>query len=230
MRRIAAFVAVLLVSCLCFAATAQANGSSVTLYLSYHPHLSNWGPTEASGRATVNVGEGVVDLTVTGLPRLESEVYQVWLVTPDLGYWVSLGTFQPTGDETTVRMVAVESIPMVDYRYFVVSVEPTQDDSPAPSGQNAIAGVFPNPDVVLATASAPASTGDGERQDQAAGTGQASGTGSTAGPAPEYLPETGVPSAGGQWWRWAFLALPALGLSALLVGAHFSVATPGRRD
>ncbi|MGQ9552834.1 MAG: anti-sigma factor domain-containing protein [Anaerolineae bacterium] len=158
---------------------ASANGHSLTLYLSYVPNLSNWGPVDARGEAKVNVGEGTIELHANGLPALSEQVYEVWLVTAGLDTWISMGRFNAAADGSVAYAAAVDNVPVQDYRYLVISIEPTTDDPREPSGQNAIAAIFPNPDVAIVAK-------------PAEGTATVAGTDTTIPPPPAYLPETGA--------------------------------------
>lgn len=165
------------------ATSALANGHSKTLYLSYLADLSNFGPQEATGSATVNVGEGTVYLEASGLASLDGQVYEVWLVTADRKHWSSLGRFELAADGLALYEGEVEGVEVLEYRYLVLSVEPAEDADPGPSGQFSIGGVFPN-EQALPTQVVQAT----EASAQAAVAGE-----STPVPAPPaYLPETGA--------------------------------------
>ncbi len=208
--------AVLILALMCFLwrpSSVLANGHSKTLYLSGLPGITNLGPTDAMGTAKVNVGEGYIELEATGLPVLSGEIFQVWVATADLGTWASFGRFVGVEGVPTVYSATVDGLPLEDYRYLILSVEPEPDDSPAPSGRNLVAAVFPNPDAAPSSAAATAvasgvgaapTSSETEAQTSAAAEVQASPQpvlpGSTP-PPPSYLPETGAAnnSYGGAW-------------------------------
>ena len=86
-------IATLLVLALAVAVApaARANGGAVKMPLKYLASVSNWGPTSASGIGSVDVSDGEVIVTASGLPRLSAERYEGWLITgADL---VSVGRF-----------------------------------------------------------------------------------------------------------------------------------------
>ena len=180
---------------------ASANGNSLTLYLGYVPSVSNWGPAEARGEAVVNIGEGTIELKASGLPAFAEQVYEVWLVTASMGSWVSMGRFGAATDGSVAYAAAVDSVPVEDYRYLVITVEPTADDSREPSGQNSIAAVFPNSDIAVTDSSGVAVT--------------AASAGGMTPPPPAYLPETGA--ASGTTGQAAVPVLLALALTAGVV-------------
>ena len=199
--RLVVVCAALLVAALA-APLASANGAPVTIYLNYLPGQSNTGPQDASGVAVVSIGEGTVNLTAEGLPRLSGKQYEVWLMRADNEQMVSLGTFNAAEDGSVEFRNEVESIPDVGYRYLLLTIEPDPDSRRAASAERSIAGVFPNPAIQItdgATTATPA-------------------PGVTPGPgAPETLPTTGgaaLPSS--PLWAALPLALALVALFALL--------------
>lgn len=164
------------------APSALANGGSRTIYMSYLAGMSNWGPRDATATATVNVGEGTIHLVATGLPSLVDEVYQVWLVTADRETWATLGRFAAGATEQMVYEGEVAGVEVLDYRYLILTVEPTEDLDPAPSNLYSIGGIFPNAEAL------PAEWSMSVARSAAA----AEGTALAAAAPPEYLPETGV--------------------------------------
>ncbi|GAB4558585.1 MAG: hypothetical protein Kow0047_03800 [Anaerolineae bacterium] len=165
------------------ATVAQANGAPVTIFLDYLPDVSNWGPTDATGRAVVAVGEGEVELVTRGLPRLSGEHYQVWLERADTGDLIPIGGFNPDAQGKGELHVILDQLPYTTYRTIRITVEPTPDPDPAPSGKVSLVGRFPNPDVApegLVTPGAVQSAGEGEAP--------------AAAPRPQFLPVTGAPT------------------------------------
>jgi hypothetical protein len=189
--------------------SGSANGSSITLYLSYLPGLSSVGPEGATGQAKLNVGEGQVDLVAEGLAKLSREVYEVWLVTADRQTWVSLGRFQAGDDGRAHHFAQADGVPVLEYRFLALTVEAETEDESAPSGRVSIAASLPNPDVVpaekaTAIVAAVATAVPGGRL-----------------PAPPFRPETGARGAVGS-------LLPAL--AAVAAGGLAGALAMGRRS
>jgi len=180
--RLLTIVFALLIS-LSWVQIVSANGHTVTLYLGYLPEVSNWGPQDAAGKARVNVGEGLIELDLHGLPALDDQEYEVWLVTADELSWVSLGRFDADERNQVSYSAIVDWVPVEDYRYLVVTVEPRDDHSVDPSDSRAIAAVFPNADAVMSEQRGTGRPGVGA---DAAPTEEA-----VTGSPPLYLPETG---------------------------------------
>jgi hypothetical protein len=172
------------------AGPAFANGAPQTIYLSYLPGVSNWGPQNAKGTAVVAVGEGSVNLEVHGLPKLDNAHYQVWLESRIGRKLYSAGTFNVGDDGVGTLKVLLDNLPYQEYRMLFISVEPDPDPSPDPDTQRSIAGLFPNPAAVQ-----PGTTVTGT---QASGTGTGTGTGTgvasagNSAPPPSHLPTTGA--------------------------------------
>jgi len=125
--------------------TAAANGAPVKIYLNYLPELSNYGSTSAKGEAEVSIGEAWVQIKAEGLPQLDGVKYEAWLVTADNKQMISLGKFKSDADGKVDYNAEFEDIPVLEYRYFVISVEPEPDPDPATAdARRTIAGVFPN--------------------------------------------------------------------------------------
>lgn len=133
----AAFVTLAAVS----ASPAHANGVPVPVALSYID-LSNWGPTDATGKAELIFAEGIVRISADGLPRLTGEVYQGWLVNSEVGDAISLGRF----NADAVGHVSYEGTlpPLSDFGFdlLMITVEPEPDEAPQPSEQRSIGGYF----------------------------------------------------------------------------------------
>lgn len=145
-RMIGSTAAVLLIGLLT-AATTLANGKPVRLFLNYLPETSNWGPQTASGSAVVGVGDGFVQLTVQGLPRLEGERYTVWLVPQEGETWVRIGDFNMEAGQEGNFGWSPEDFPYQEYRLIVLTVEPDPDPDGQPGSRISLVGHFPNPDV-----------------------------------------------------------------------------------
>jgi hypothetical protein len=182
---------------------ASANGAPVTIFLNYLPELSNYGPTTASGEAQVSIGEAWVDITAQGMPQLEGVQYEAWLVTADNETMISLGTFNSDVDGNVAYHAEFDDIPLLEYRYLVISVEPVPDDTPTVAdSRRTIAGVFPNTRLEIVSGTATPTLGPGI----------------TATPgAPGGLPVTGnvdVPMAAALWLGLGAVVL-ALGVTLL---------------
>jgi hypothetical protein len=134
---------------------AHANGAPVKIFLNYLPEISNYGSTTASGVAMVSIGEAWVDLQIEGLPPLQGLIYEAWLVTGDNEQMISLGKFNSDEDGKVDYSAEFEDIPVLDYRFLVVSVETDPDPQPeSADNRRSVAGVFPNAhlEVVSGTA------------------------------------------------------------------------------
>lgn len=144
------------------AGVANANGAPVTIFLNYLPELSNYGPTTASGEAQVSIGEAWVDITAQGLPQLEGVQYEAWLVTADNNTMISLGTFNSDVDGNVAYHAEFDDIPLLEYRYLVISVEPVPDDNPTVADpRRTIAGVFPNTQLEIVSGTSTPTLGPG---------------------------------------------------------------------
>lgn len=132
---------------------ALAEGGEAFAALSFLPGVSNWGSTDAAGSAEVNVSEGTISVEARGLKALATDVYEVWLVTPGLAQWVSVGRFSATGGAVDYS-AAVDEIPDLDYGYVVITVEPASGDTGEPSGRNAIAGFLVSAEAAAAATQA----------------------------------------------------------------------------
>ena len=124
---------------------AAANGAPIKIFLNYLPEFSNFGPTEATGEALLSIGEAWVELTVDGLPKLEGQQYQAWLITAETEEMISLGTFNTDDDGQANYFQQFDDLPIVEYRYFVITVEADPDENPAQADERwSIGGLFPN--------------------------------------------------------------------------------------
>ena len=121
---------------------ARANGVPVRIPLIYLSGLSNWGPADAKGDAELSFAEGAVRLDVRGLPQLNGEQYQLWLVKSATNKAFSLGTFTVDASGATSYTGKIKSIDGYDYDLLQVTVEPLVDPDPAPSARRSIGGFF----------------------------------------------------------------------------------------
>jgi hypothetical protein len=128
---------------LCLApAAGHANGVPTVVELRYLEGLSNWGPTEASGRLELSFAEGYARLRAQGLPRLDRERYQGWLVNSETNHAISAGRFNADAAGEAVLDGTLPLITDFGFDLFVLTVEPEPDDAPQPSGRRSIGGRF----------------------------------------------------------------------------------------
>jgi hypothetical protein len=131
------------------AGTAIANGAPVKVFLDYLPQFSNYGPANATGTATVSIGEAWVDVEAVGMPRLKDEQYEAWITNAVTDERVSLGKFNADASGKVEYHAEFDELPEGDYRYFYISVEPAPDPSPKADKRVTIAGVFPDAQVLI---------------------------------------------------------------------------------
>ncbi|NJN92593.1 MAG: hypothetical protein HC875_00195 [Anaerolineales bacterium] len=138
-----------IVMMLIVAGPVAANGAPIKIFLNYLPEYSNYGSNDATGVALVSIGEAWVDLEVDGLPQLNGQSYEAWLVEAETSTMISLGKFNSDSTGQVKYHAEFEQIPELDYRYFVISVETDPDPGPEADARRTIAGVFPNAEVVV---------------------------------------------------------------------------------
>lgn len=140
-RRIA--LAAMLLGVVLFAApgTARANGVPVTVDLEYID-LSNWGPQDASGNAELIFAEGIVRIEADGLPQLEDELYQAWLVNSEAGDAISAGRFNASASGHVDFEGTLPPIADFGFDLLILTVEPEPDDAPQPTESRSIGGYF----------------------------------------------------------------------------------------
>ncbi len=179
-------------------APALANGKPVKIYLNFLPEFSNAGPTDATGTADVSIGEAWVKLSADNMPPLTGNLYEGWLREVDTGNLVSVGKFNADENNHIDYYVELDNLPVTNYRYFFITIEPDPDPSPDPDTRISIAGVFPDPRLAIVQGTptpvvqvvagsttgetAPPATSEG-------GTGTVQGTATP--PPPAILPITG---------------------------------------
>lgn len=144
-------IAIFSVILLLLAIPVLANGKPVTIYLSFLPEFSNTGAETATGTAKVSIGEAWVDLTADGLPQLQGEQYEGWLQEAETGKRFSVGKFNADANGHVSYYVQLDNIPVADYQYFLITIEPDPDPSPDADARITIAGLFPNPQLVEVT-------------------------------------------------------------------------------
>lgn len=189
-----------LLAILATSSPASANGVPVTVDLAYID-LSNWGPQDASGTAELIFAEGIVRITDDGLPQLDGELYQAWLVNSEAGDAISAGRFNATSSGAVSFEGSLPPISDFGFDLLILTVEPEPDDAPQPTEDRSIGGYFSL--VGVATA-------DGQGGEAQGGNLQAPGA----------LPNTGDPAFITDLIRVGALAM-AMGLS-VVVGVRLS--------
>jgi hypothetical protein len=104
---------------------------------------TNFGPESATGSAIIDTPSGRVELTVSGMPPLDGDLYEGWLrgggEDPR-----SLGTFNTTAAGAAVHVVNLGDLREATYTRVVVTVEPDPDGDPeVPDVRVTIAGEIP---------------------------------------------------------------------------------------
>ncbi|HMQ52857.1 MAG TPA: LPXTG cell wall anchor domain-containing protein [Anaerolineae bacterium] len=172
-----------------------ANGAPVQIFLNYLPEVSNTGPTGLSGEARISIDEAWVEIKIEGMPVLQGEQYEAWVAPAEGNEMISLGKFNANAEGRVDYYTQLENLPDLDYRLFVISVEPEPDPSPAADARRSLGGYFPNPELQIVSGTATPTLGPGV----------------TATPgAPSTLPVTGATERG--------LLILVAGLVVLLLG------------
>ncbi len=141
-RFIAAGVVAALVLCAA-ASPAMANGNPVKIFLSYLEGVSNWGPTNGTGVAEVNLGEGEITVNVANLIQLEGEQYTSWLVNTSTDQRLPVGTFTVNERGYGFSHTFVEDgIDLRDQGFDLFVITAGSD----PTRRVSIAGFFPSPE------------------------------------------------------------------------------------
>lgn len=124
--------------------TAQGNGTSIKVVLSYLSGVSNFGPQSAAGVAEIVMKEGEIKITALGMQPLTSQTYQIWLVNTRTGEVWNGGRVSPDprGNVSATNILAGE-IPDKSYNLLFLSVEEPDVAPRTPSQQRSIAGQFP---------------------------------------------------------------------------------------
>jgi hypothetical protein len=125
-----------------------ANGTPIKIFLNYLPEFSNYGLTNATGVAMISFGEAWVDLQAEGLPQLNGQLYEAWLLKTDTNEMISLGKFNANPEGRVAYHADFEQLPEADYRYFFISVEPDPDPGSEADARRTIAGIFPNAEAL----------------------------------------------------------------------------------
>lgn len=143
-RRFMAGLMALAVGLLAFPGAALANGVPIQITLAYLSGISNYGPRNAVGIAEVVMAEGEVKLKVTGLPRLEADVYGLWLLNTVSSDAFFIDSFNADAASSASRhTILPQEIPDRGYNLLLVTVEPKDKAGRVPDVRRSIAGYFP---------------------------------------------------------------------------------------
>ena len=121
---------------------ATANGVPIAVPLAYIEGLSNWGPADATGTVELSFAEGYARLDALGLPRLDGESYQGWIVNSESNDAISIGSFNADATETIAFEGTIPAISDFGFDLFIITVEPEPDDAPQPTVDRSIGGRF----------------------------------------------------------------------------------------
>jgi hypothetical protein len=126
--------------------TAKAEERGLRVPLSYVHGVSNWGPTDVLGTATVWPQEGVAELSVQLLPRLANgDTYAWWVMNSSTGAALRLGTFNTSdAGDAHVDTFLVGTLPS-HANMVLVTVSHPGDTVNRPSGMRSISGYLVNP-------------------------------------------------------------------------------------
>lgn len=146
--------------------TARANGVPTIVNLTYID-LSNWGPEEATGTVELLFAEGLVNVSIAGLPELSGQQYQGWLVNSQVGDAITVGRFNADASGAVSFQGVLPPIADFGFDLFIVTVEEEPDAAPQPSETRSIGGYFTlvgesNSDQTGADSSGPSSTAPAE--------------------------------------------------------------------
>lgn len=205
------------------AVTVLANGAPVKIFLNFLPDFSNYGPIDASGVAQISIGEAWINLEAQAMPVLTNEKYEAWIQEVDTNKVYSLGKFNANADGSVKYALELDDLPVKEYRYLFITVEPDPDPSSDPDQRVSIAGLFPEPRLEIldhpatptielsGNATPPVSATGTFTPTDASVTGGA--TGGNTGTAPRTLPVTGAPGP-----AVAVLALVVVGAGLIFLG------------
>lgn len=137
---------------------ALANGVPTFVTLSYLDGLSNWGPTDATGELELSFAEGYARIEAFGLPQLDGERYQGWLVNSESNDAISAGRFNADASGTVLYRGTLPAINDFGFDLFLITVELEPDDAPQPGGDRSIGGRFSLLGDTVPDGSSPADT------------------------------------------------------------------------
>jgi hypothetical protein len=126
--------------------TAKAEERGLRVPLSYVHGVSNWGPTDVQGTATVWPQEGVAELSVQLLPRLTNgDTYAWWVMNSTTGDVLRLGTFNTSdAGDAHVDTFLMGTLP-ARANLVLVTVSHPGDTVNRPSGMRSISGYLVTP-------------------------------------------------------------------------------------
>jgi hypothetical protein len=126
--------------------TVNAEERGLRVPLSYVQGVSNWGPTDVRGTATVWPREGVAELSVQLLPRLTNgDTYAWWVVNSATGDVLRLGSFNTSdAGEAHVDTFLMGTLPP-RANMVLITVSHPRDAVNRPSGMRSISGYLVTP-------------------------------------------------------------------------------------
>jgi hypothetical protein len=128
------------------ARACQVGCTPINLILSYLPGLSNWGPEKATGVAELVLAEGEARGRVAGLPRLNGEVYGVWLIATSTDEAIPFGSFNTDDAQRgQFRLIVPQEIPNRPWNLLLITVQPGAEVGAAQSDKRSIGGHFVDP-------------------------------------------------------------------------------------
>jgi hypothetical protein len=122
--------------------TASANGVPQRIQLAYQPGLSTWGPQDAHGEADLSYAEMVVHVTTSGLPALNGESYGIWLANSTTNKAVPVGSLAAAANGSATYDGKLTNVDGYDYDLMMITVQPADGSSAAPSDKRSIGGFF----------------------------------------------------------------------------------------
>lgn len=114
---------------------------SIEMSLAYED-TTNWGPTDATGTASIETTTGEVVISVQGLPMLSEDEYEGWLAGGGEAP-ISTGKFNTDTDGHGSSRIVLGDISETSFERVVLTVEPVPDPSPAPDARHSIGGFIP---------------------------------------------------------------------------------------
>lgn len=144
-------IAMIAVSAICFTLSlllfrvpvVYAEETPIKVPLTFVSSISNTGPTTATGIAYVWQIDFEVRVSVQGLPILQNQLYEAWLVNQQTGQYLSVGRFNVgTNGSATIDVSFPGHMP-AGYSMVLVTVQPDPDPNKSqPTGARSIAGFF----------------------------------------------------------------------------------------
>ncbi len=140
--------------------TAKAEERGLRVSLSYVHGVSNWGPTDVLGTATVWPQEGVAELSVQLLPRLTNgDTYAWWVMNSTMGAVLRLGTFNTSdAGDAHVDTFLMGSLP-ARANMVLITVAHPGDTVKRPGGMRSISGYLVTPANALSSSNGAGAAG-----------------------------------------------------------------------